>query len=343
MANQNAALFDKLEGFYLTKSEHDWLEQRCSNMTVKEILLFQGAMEMEHPQEAGHVLCIANQLDHYDLYYGAGDETALGNFVMNHIEKPSDAARPFLDAGSVGAAYHETQKGSFCTGHYVRNMAAICPFLEDDYTSQPVAGDYAIRIKLASRNNMDGVWVGFPDSGESIDYIPDELQLGLDALQAESLSECIAVDVDCCLPQLSDILSQYDSTADLIYHAIDFGHIWAEQGQGEPHWMDKWQAAIELEDCSRLDLALDISQNLRQYAYFPHDADPAAYGKELAIRKGIIPNHGLLADVFDGAAYAEAYMRQYSLRDTSHGYVARTGEISHEYSQPEEQDFSLSM
>ena len=67
----------------------------------------------------------------------------------------------------------------------------------------PDKGDFAIRVKLASRTNMDGVWVGFPDTGEHMDVAhPDELLLALDELEAESLTECIAVDVDCCLPQL---------------------------------------------------------------------------------------------------------------------------------------------
>ena len=95
MSDQNAALFDKLDGFYVTKSEHDWLERRFSNMTEKEKILFQGAMELEKPQEIGHVMRIASQLDCYDLFYGAGDEAALGKFVMESIECSSDAARPF--------------------------------------------------------------------------------------------------------------------------------------------------------------------------------------------------------------------------------------------------------
>ena len=86
MSDQNAALFDKLDGFYVTKSEHDWLERRFSNMTEKEKILFQGAMELEKPQEIGHVMRIASQLDCYDLFYGAGDEAALGKFVMESIE-----------------------------------------------------------------------------------------------------------------------------------------------------------------------------------------------------------------------------------------------------------------
>lgn len=211
MSDQNAALFDKLDGFYVTKSEHDWLERRFSNMTEKEKILFQGAMELEKPQEIGHVMRIASQLDCYDLFYGAGDEAALGKFVMESIECSSDAARPFLNAEHLGAAYHQSQNGAFCNGHYVRNIKLADPFVEEDPTLQPVAGDYAIRVKLASRSNMEGIWVGFPDSGEYIDSNhPDELLLGLDSLQAESLSECIALEVDCCLPHLTGILDQYD-------------------------------------------------------------------------------------------------------------------------------------
>ncbi len=235
MSDQNTALFDKLDGFYVTKSEHDWLERRFSNMTEKEKILFQGAMELEKPQEIGHVMRIASQLDCYDLFYGAGDEAALGKFVMESIECSSDAARPFLNAEHLGAAYHQSQNGAFCNGHYVRNIKLADPFVEEDPTLQPVAGDYAIRVKLASRSNMEGIWVGFPDSGEYIDSNhPDELLLGLDSLQAESLSECIALEVDCCLPQLTGILDQYDSASELVRHAIDFGYVWAEQGQGHP-------------------------------------------------------------------------------------------------------------
>ncbi|MFR6395335.1 MAG: hypothetical protein ACLUNQ_09855 [Oscillospiraceae bacterium] len=187
--------------------------------------------------------------------------------------------------------------------------------------------------------------MGFPDSGEYIDSNhPDELLLGLDALQAESLSECIALEVDCCLPQLTDILSQYDSAGELVRHAIDFGYVWAEQGQGQPHWLDQWLTVLELEDCHRLDLALDLSQNLQHYAFFPRGMDMAAYGRELAIRNGLIPPSGLLTDVFDGASYVEASMRQYGLSAADHGYAAwNGGELQYEYSQPEHRGPLLSM
>ena len=70
----------------------------------------------------------------------------------------------------------------------------------------------------------------------------------------------------------------------------------------------------------------------------------AAYGRELAIRNGLIPPSGLLTDAFDGAAYAEAQMRQYGLSATDHGYAAwNGGERQYEYSQPEHRSLLLSM
>ena len=158
----------------------------------------------------------------------------------------------------------------------------------------------------------------------------------LDELEAESLTECIAVDVDCCLPQLEDILSQYGSASELVRHAIDFGYIWSEQGQGEPRWADKFMAVMELEDCRRLDYALDLAQNLHCYHFMPRDMDLADYGKELAKRDGIYPKDELLASCFDAEGYANQRMKRMGLSAAEHGFVSWNGtELNFEYSQPE--------
>ena len=214
-----------LEGMEMSKSEHDWLEQRFENMTAKEELLFQGAMQIENPRTVQTTIQILQGLDHYRLLYGADDDVALGRFVMEHIHTPTPAARGYLDPEIVGAAYRDKGAGRFVENHYVERMARNPNLLNiEPDTEAPVVGDYAIRIKLVSRNNMEGVWIGFPDTGEYMDAVhPDELLLGLDALQAETLDQCMAVDVDCALPQITDILNQYDSAGELVRHAIDFG------------------------------------------------------------------------------------------------------------------------
>ncbi len=81
-----------LNGMELNKSEHDWLEQRFENMTAKEELLFQGAMQIEHPRTAQETIQILQGLEHYRLLYGADDDVSLGRFVMEHIHTPTPAA-----------------------------------------------------------------------------------------------------------------------------------------------------------------------------------------------------------------------------------------------------------
>ena len=70
-----------LEGMEMSKAEHDWMEQRFERMTVKEELLFRGAMQIELPNNIQETIRILQGLDHYQLLYGADDDISLGRFV----------------------------------------------------------------------------------------------------------------------------------------------------------------------------------------------------------------------------------------------------------------------
>ena len=148
----------------MTKSQYEWLAHRFENMTAKEALLFRGAMQIEQPQATCDVMQIANQLEHYELLYGAGNDFALGNFVMEHIFYPSSQTREFLDPAKVGAAYRQKDGNTFCDGNFIRLSSPLDLSQNSDPAMLPDRGDYGIRVKLASRNNMEGIWVGFPDT-----------------------------------------------------------------------------------------------------------------------------------------------------------------------------------
>lgn len=120
MSTQDLKLFDLLDGLEMTKSQYEWLARRFENMTAKEALLFRGAMQIEQPQATCDVMQIANQLEHYELLYGAGNDFALGNFVMEHIFYPSSQTREFLDPAKVGAAYRQKDGNTFCDGNFIR-------------------------------------------------------------------------------------------------------------------------------------------------------------------------------------------------------------------------------
>ena len=123
----------------VTKSEHDWLELRCFQYDrEKEKILFQGAMELEKPQEIGHVMRIASQRTAMIPFWWRGRRGRAWKIsVMESIECSSDAARPFLNAEHLGPP-PPVAEWSLCNGHYVRNIKLGDPFVEEDPT--PPAG-----------------------------------------------------------------------------------------------------------------------------------------------------------------------------------------------------------
>jgi len=160
MSTQDRKLFDLLDGFEMTKSEYDWLERRFENMTAKESMLFRGAMQIERPEKTFDVLQLINQLDHYELFYGAGDDIGLGHFVMNRIKHPASSARAYLDPAKVGAAFRQQVGSAFCDGHFIKISSLTVPLLDGDLTQYPDKGDYGYRL-----------------AGRDLEIIPEEAEV----------------------------------------------------------------------------------------------------------------------------------------------------------------------
>lgn len=188
---------DLLAGLELTKSQYEWLERRFDNMTAAEKLKFAGAMDILRPADVETVIRTASQMEYFSLLLGAGDDKALGQYVLEHYHMASRKALPFLDPERAGRQFRAEHGGSFQGGCLVQQTSELDISEPLSLPHLPTAGDYAIRVKLASRSNTEGVWVGFPDCGESMaGLVPDELTLALEALQAKSAGECIALEMD---------------------------------------------------------------------------------------------------------------------------------------------------
>ena len=113
----------------------------------------------------------------------------------------------------------------------------------------------------------------------------DEIRLALRELKVKTVQECRLLEVRCSLPGLSIELDEYQDLADLIYDGNDLGYVLQEQGQGEPHFLEKFRAALEYEQCHDLKLALDIAENLNCYDYCPA-SDVEQFGEEVLQRQG---------------------------------------------------------
>ena len=100
---------------------------------------------------------------------------------------------------------------------------------------------------------------------------------------------------------------------------------------------------MELEDCHRLGLALDLAQNLHNYEFIPRGADRRALGLELAIRNGVLGKDELLRQCFDSQAYIQDHMERFDFHEVRDGCIARSGPaLVYEYNH-REKPFTLTV
>ena len=196
-------------------------------------------------------------------------------------------------------------------------------------------------MKLASSAVPEGVWLRLPDYSAMTDR-PDEVALALDELKTRSLENCMLLDVRCSLPELGNLMEQYDSALELVNDGSDLGYVLDEQGQGMPHFMERFAAALEFEHCRDLRLALDISQNLHCYEWVPHNGLKdfgrrklleAGVSEEL-LDSGCIDLEGYGADLLEEAGYV--------LTADESAYITRNNlEFLRDWSTPEEAGLSM--
>ena len=134
-------------------------------------------------------------------------------------------------------------------------------------------------------------------------------------------------------------MEQYDNVPDLVYDGISLGIIPDEHGQDSPTFMERYTAALELEHCRTLRLALDIPQNLQCYDRVSHaNLEASAEGllldadvpEELIHVRGI-NLAGYKAHLLEGDGYAlsadGSYIRQ-NYEEFHYSYSTPTPEQS---------------
>lgn len=60
------------------------------------------------------------------------------------------------------------------------------------------------------------------------------------------------MDARCGLPELGTLMEQYGNVLELVKDGNDPGYALDEQGQGTPHFMERFAAALEYENCRDL-------------------------------------------------------------------------------------------
>ena len=104
-----------------------------------------------------------------------------------------------------------------------------------------------------------------PDYSPLNGWMPGEVEMALQALSADSPQDCTLLEAQCIIPELQESAEQYEDLEQLIRDGNDLGYVLDEQGQGQPDFLEKYFAAMELERCDTISMALDIALNLNCY------------------------------------------------------------------------------
>ena len=330
---------DLLMSLPLMEQEQRWIMERLDTLSVKEqyqlsaAILRTGKLEelagktgweletailhMDPEVAVDAVNCLLS-LEDYQICFPAGSYAQLGSFYLRHESHLPERAMCYVE-------YPEHPSAPRCTGQ------GLIP--EDD--------GWSMKVKLASSAVPEGVWLRLPDYSAMTDR-PDEVALALDELKTRSLENCMLLDVRCSLPELGNLMEQYDSALELVNDGSDLGYVLDEQGQGMPHFMERFAAALEFEHCRDLRLALDISQNLHCYEWVPRDG-LKDFGRRKLLEAGV-SEELLDSGCIDLESYGEDLLEEagYVLTADESAYITRNNlEFLRDWSAPEEAGLSM--
>ena len=307
-----------------TAEEKQWLAEHLEVLSVRERIILSAAMAREPPQDmAAAVNCLLS-LDEYEVRGHVGNYADLGELFLFEKSVPQDQQAHF-DLTALGQAYENERPGLFIGNCYVEYPGSQ-PVMRYDGKALPgtESEDWSVRLKLASEAVPGGVWLRLPDYNEFHEDGPGETRLALDELRVKTIQECTLLDARCILPCVRDLASQYSSLAGLIYDGQELGIILDERGQGSPDFLERFAAALDLENCCRLDDAVNIAGDLSSYDVISRDRFLDQVTQKLS-GQAWAKGGDAVKGCFDYAAYAAALAKQqgYCLTDDGQNYIRK--------------------
>lgn len=323
--------------------EQSWIQRRLETLDVREATALAAATQKVPPEDAAQAINTLQSLDEYKVYFPAGSYKELGQLHLEHDFDVPEEVLPHIDLDKLGRQYEDQHPGLFIGSCYVEYPETAPEPVFQAGGPLPRDNEWSVKMKVASAAVPEGVWVRlpFPNGWEDSCYQCESLTL--ESLGVSQWSDCTLLEALCVLPEAGNLVEQYDDIRDLFYDGQNLGYVLDEQGQGAPQWRERFAAALELESCRDLRLALDISQNLRCYEWIPSEglADFAAehlrscHVSDELIQSGCIDLDSYAEDLLEGSGY--------TLTADESGYVARNNRpFIREYTQePEPMEQSM--
>ena len=340
----------KIEGNLFRQPANDiekqWLLDRLKTLSVREayqlstVMLTTGRLKEVSGKAGDELLAAVLKLDRqetvesincllslsdYEVLCPAGSYEALGEYYLRYEAELPEAAIPYADLYQIGCRYEDQHPGVFIGDCFV-----VLPGREPKQTydgtnlDKVQETDWSLRLRLATPAVPKGVWVCLPDhAAAEVDGRLGEIALALRELKVGAIQECELLEARCSLPGITIHPEEYPDLEDLIRDGNDLGFLLEEQGQGMPDFTGRFLAALEYENCHRLDAALDIAQNLHCYD-FVRAENIETFGKQELERKGWSKDP-ILRGCIDTAEFGESLLEQmgYRLNTAETAYIRR--------------------
>ena len=299
-----------------------YVKERMETLSVRESYVLTAALMRAPPRDAEETVDCLNSLADYDIIQ-AGNYEELGRLSLQSIKLPEDVL-PYMDFEQLGQMYEDKHPGLFIGHCYVAYPKQPSPPIRQENGAPLLLDDsWSVKLKLASPAVPEGVWLRLPNYDGQVTEKSGEVMLALEELKVKSLKDCTLLDARCVLPEVGDLMKQYDSVTELVRDASQLGCVLDEQGQGEPNWLEKFAAALEYEGCDTLKFALDISQNLQCYEWASCERLAALGAEHLCLCE--VPEDLIQSGCIDLRRFAKDLLESdgYKLTRDGEAYVKR--------------------
>ncbi len=324
--------FDYLPELSGNPEEREWIRERLETLSVREGYVLAAATARHPPKNTREAVDCIHSLDDYEVCFPVGSYAELGTLHTHQTHYIPEDALPYTDLERLGKMYEDEHPGLFVGQCYVIYPKQPAAPSSHEEKLPPLRDDgWIIKLKLASPAVPEGVWLRLPCfdgemPGESV-----EVELVLHELKASSLEDCTLLEARCVLPEICDLVKQYDSITKLVEDCAYLSYVIDKHSQGNAHWMEKFAAALEYEDCHTLRSVLDISENLDRYEWISREslADFAAN----RLRKRYVSDETIRSGCIDLERCARSLLETsgYMLTKDGSAYVTRGGqEFIHE-------------
>lgn len=339
------AEYEKLLHLPGTPQEEAWLRERMETLSVKESFILAAASLRLPPSTKSEAINHLLSLSAYDVCFPAGSYSQLGKFYLRHKAQLPESIMPYMNMDKLGEFYEDKHPGLFigaCYVAYPKDPAT--PVYDGNGVTIPKDDSWCVKVKLASPSCPEGVWLSLPDYIGNIFGQPDEVELALKELRAQSLDECTILDIKCSVSEVGDLAEQYESIIELANDITKMGYIMNDPYEFIGSNDKRFSAALEYEGCHSLRFAMDIAQNLDCYDWVPAEdvcqkAEQALKEKgvsEELIHSGCIDLQGYGTEILTSAGYVRT-------RDGS-AYVTRNDkEFISAYERSEPQGGTMQM